>query len=448
MIQANYMPTMGTGTTGNGLYPLSIQTLDLIQEQVMLLQTLANIGGGKYIIPGDNPAVVIKGEIFALQGSREGCNCIQIVTEKIDVTADGTTYKEARTRRYAKYVKYSSGKVQKDGTDGIWNISGFQEVSTNASLESRFRSYNALASELNRKLSVETYSSLTRAALDKEHDRNVRLHCRKGCVKLNGAEEYTINVYRNSDETVTQEQILPDMTRYIRQWNPATKTWSAFHVPAFKESLHLEVKVTSGNRVYVRHGELPPDVRLVLLRKKKRSGKRRTGGDKTTNGAFKGKTRTRQSKNQYCHYKGVILSLGQPNKWYVPKVIAVDAGGNWSNLIGKELSTVCAGFLNINGSVVRARNTRHKATDRGDKSTLYVKMGLQLAVTNNRSKSAGGEMVPMLYRVWWDHRLPRIIHADPLPGTGTGVAKAPAIDGGTAVVQPFIRRMRTAFSVV
>ena len=46
---------------------------------------------------------------------------------------------------------------------------------------------------------------------------NVRLNLPQGAVSsLNGADEYTVNVYRHSANNITQEQILPDLRRYVR----------------------------------------------------------------------------------------------------------------------------------------------------------------------------------------------------------------------------------------
>lgn len=403
MDKAKYTQATVNGAS-NGLYPLSTQSLDLIQQQVMLLQHLAKIGGERYILKESTKdtegIVVIDGEVLPLSGARQ--SGIRVYEEIENITADGDVYAGARVRRSARYEgNYVSG------VPDFYNSSGFQTLPTVLSLNLRFSDYTDLANKLAAKLTVVSYNNLKRSDIDALRTENIRVHCRKGCVVLNGAEEYTLNVYRNSDETITQEQLLPDMTRFVRQWDAKAKMWGDFHAPVVKENLHLEVKVTAANKVYVRHGEIPDGVQLVLLRKKKRSGTRRSGGQHTTNKNFIGKVKRRQSKNQYCHYKGVVLTLGEPDKWYVPKVKSVGKGGAWTGLVGKELKTVCAEFIQEKNGVFRARNTRFKASDRGSvggtKATLYVKMALQFAVTNNRSKSVGGEMVQMLYRIWWDH---------------------------------------------
>lgn len=49
MQKANYLNTR-TASGNSGKYPLSTQTLDFIQQQIMLLQQLGYIGGSKYIL--------------------------------------------------------------------------------------------------------------------------------------------------------------------------------------------------------------------------------------------------------------------------------------------------------------------------------------------------------------------------------------------------------------
>lgn len=168
-----------------------------------------------------------------------------------------------------------------------------------------------------------------------------------------------------------------------------------------------------GSTVYVRHGFIPEGVQLVLLRKKKRSRKRRSGGTTGTNAAWKGKSMLRQPKNQYVHYKGVILSTSSPNNWYVPKCIGVtDKEDN--ALIGKELGSVCSDMIVASGSLseIAAGNglykvvgTRVKASKKGTKpktqACCHARIALQFAAAGKTFKSAGGEMARMKYRLWF-----------------------------------------------
>ena len=69
MQKANYTNT-STTSGGQGKYPLSTQTLDFIQQQVMILQLLGYIGGSKYILrqpDGTSTGLVfIDGEVLTL----------------------------------------------------------------------------------------------------------------------------------------------------------------------------------------------------------------------------------------------------------------------------------------------------------------------------------------------------------------------------------------------
>lgn len=326
-----------------------------------------------------------------------------------DITADGTKYKEARIYRYAEYT--SAAPLKPDPVNGFYSASMFADIATNDQLAKKLQEYVAVNTELAKKLTVLSTDSLTRVQLDAQKE-NVRLNCRKGCVTLNGAEEYTINVYRHSANNITQEQILPDLRRYVRYWDSSKKTWGGFF--PVTENLHIDVKVTRGSTVYVRHGFIPEGVQLVLLRKKKRSRKRRSGGTTGTNAAWQGKSALRQPKNQYVHYKGVILSTSSPNNWYVPKCIGVtDKEDN--NLIGKELGRICEDMIvMVSGGVgeIAAENglykvvgTRVKASKKGNKAktqaACYARIALQFAAAGKTFKSAGGEMARMKYRLWF-----------------------------------------------
>lgn len=352
--------------------------------------------------------IIHEGELLRLQYTSSKIKpAIAIRETQHDIRADGTTYKNARTDRCAVYETAIVTGVNYPATN-------YPLIQTNAQLAAKLQEYTAVNSELAKKLTVMSTDSLTRTALDNQKE-DVRICCRKGCVQLNGAEEYTINVYRHSATNITQEQILPDLRRYVRYWDSSAKAWTAFF--PVTDNLHIDVKVSKGSTVYVRHGFIPEGVQLVLLRKKKRSRKRRSGGTTGTNPAWKGKSGLRQPKNQYVHYKGVILSTSSPNSWYVPKCIGVtDKEDN--NLIGKELGSICEGLIQVCGGTVaevaagnglyKVIGTRVKASKKGAKektqACCYAKIGLQFAAAGRTFKSAGGEMARMKYRLWFEQR--------------------------------------------
>lgn len=404
MNKAQYLST-NNASGGNGKFPLSTAGLDFIQNQIELLQALTLIGGKRFILKmpenGQPGVVVIDGEVFSLAAAPTSGKGIRVVETREDIEADGTLYKEARIIRSAQYVAtYASG------TPDLYPASDFNNFATNQTLYGQLMNINAVNGEIARRLYVAE-GVFSRNAIDTSLT-NMRLQCRAGSAKINGTTEYTINVYR-SGTSCTQEQILPDMRRFKREYNFTSKKWSEF--TPITENLHLEVKIVRRTTVYVRHGVLPAGVQLVLLRKKRRGKWRATGGGRAY-ADNKGQRHKRQSKNQYVHYKGVVLTTGEPNKWYVPKCASVFNPKADGNLVGKELSTVCAGLiagatylLNTVG-VCKLRGTRKKIAYRNSGTELpttgYVKIALQFAaVGNNVSKSSGGEPVELKYRGWF-----------------------------------------------
>lgn len=408
MNRAEFLRTANTASGGNGLYPLSIQGLDFLQSQAQLLEKLTAIGGKRYILkaPGKDEngkpydgLIVIDGELLILEyGMGPG---IRIREVREDIVADGVTYSGARTKRTAYFVN----RFVKD-VNGLYPASGFQVIQSNDQLVKKLESIVSLRSEIGRRLPVITTGSLTRTQLDNTTE-NCRICCRSGCVPLNGAAEYSVDVYHHSDDNITQEQVLPDNTRFVRHWDAKAKKWTPF--VRCGDSLHLDFKIVKGSTVYVRHGHIPEGLSLVLLRKKKRTPKRRTGGPRTKNNLYKGKKVARQPKNQYVHYRGVILSTSVPGRWYVPKCIGVsDIADN--NLIGKELGKVCEKMIvPMNTGAYRIAGTRIRLAPSGSGhtgcvATGFARIALQVADAGRTFKSAGGEMVRLKYRMWFDKK--------------------------------------------
>ena len=397
MNKAQYLST-SPETGGNGRYPLSTQGLNFVQSQIELLQELSRIGGKRYILkqPVGNEVgyIVIDNELLPLSGNSSGKG-IKVYEERQNIQADGETYTAARIIRYAQYqANYTAN------TPDLYDANGFKVLPTNPELDRRITELEGLRSLIAARLEIRT-GIFTAVQINNLFD-NVRLQCRRGSVSLNGADTYTLNVYRTGStagngtiESVTQEQILPDLRRFTRQYNPDNQTWSKWTYCT--DNFHIDVKVVDGTTVWVRHGEIPVGVELVLLRKKKRSRWRRSGSNKVR----------RQSKNQYVHYKGVILETGEPNKWYVPKCKSVCNPG-YNNLIGKELGSICAGLIGVTAHCKKIRGTSvefaYPSAGSDKKTSAYAKIGLQFAAAGTTYKGAGGEMVKMKYRTWYQNR--------------------------------------------
>ena len=402
MKTASYISTQTT-TGGVGKYPLSTQALDFIQSQILLLQNLSLIGGSRYILKapdGTNTGcVVIDGEVFALPASpamSDRMKYVVVKTEKQDITADGETYKDARTVRTAAL---SPTKSESEA----YEINQFNNFATNTALNAQIKQMPETVLKYLQDVMAEKLSSLSVTGLTNAQLDNLRTPCLVSCessITMFGSTRYSIFV-RKMGTAIQQELTLPDNMRYVRLFSGSWGEWSKV-----TENLHIEAKIVRGT-VYLRHGYLPADTSIVLLRKKKRSKFRRTGGSNayTQN---RGKREKRQPKTQYVHYKGIVLSMGEANKWYVPKCVEVADRAVDGNLIDRELSTLCNSLIKELPSVSGARlfkvqGMRNKVAEgkaKGRQTTGYVSIAIQAAhYASNGSKDAGGEMVRMKYRI-------------------------------------------------
>ena len=402
MKTASYISTQTT-TGGVGKYPLSTQALDFIQSQILLLQNLSLIGGNRYILKAPDGTstgcVVIDGEVFTLPASpamSDRMKYVVVKTEKQDITADGETYKDARTVRTAAL---SPTKSESEA----YEINQFNNFATNTALNAQIKQMPETVLKYLQDVMAEKLSSLSVTGLTNAQLDNLRTPCLVSCessITMFGSTRYSIFV-RKMGTAIQQELTLPDNMRYVRlfsgSWGEGSKV---------TENLHIEAKIVRGT-VYLRHGYLPADTSIVLLRKKKRSKFRRTGGSNayTQN---RGKREKRQPKTQYVHYKGIVLSMGEANKWYVPKCVEVADRAVDGNLIDRELSTLCNSLIKELPSVSGARlfkvqGMRNKVAEgkaKGRQTTGYVSIAIQAAhYASNGSKDAGGEMVRMKYRI-------------------------------------------------
>ena len=401
MNKAQYTSTSVAGGN-NGKYPLSTQTLAFIQSQIELLQALAHIGGARYILKepenGNIGIVVIDGEVLPLAAEPQTGVAIKISEEKIDIIADGNVYAGARIVRSAKYVANYSENVE-----NLYRIEDFRNFATNKDLYTKLINLeNGLGYRLY--VSMGPYSI---SAIDSCLS-NMRLHCHDGSSILNGATEYTINVYRNGRKC-TQEQILMDMRRYKREYDFDTRKWSEW--TAVTQNLNIEVKVSRNSEVMVRHSVLPEGAKLILLRKKRRGRKRRSGGENTVNSKYKGVVKERRPKNAYVHYKEIVLSTGKAGEWYSP--YCVSCAQDAADMIGRHLVPL---FGLCDSLYTWRNNGKHSgcykvtgtskwwcigARVEGSSAEAYVKIGLQLIVEDQETGICErGEMARLKYRRW------------------------------------------------
>lgn len=406
MKTAAYISTT-TATGGSGKYPLSTQALDFIQSQILLLENLSLVGGKRYILKEPDGTssgiVVIDGEALVLSAKpmrTPSTKYVIVKTEKQNIEADGETYIEARTIRTASYSNDKFGQE-------TYEINSFSSFASNATLESRIKQLpetvlTYLQDVMAEKLSALQISGVTQSQLD-----SAKTPCIISCqnsITMFGQSNYNLHV-KAMGGIVYQELTMPDSTQYVRTFRGAA--WSKWD--RITENLHIEAKVVRGV-VYLRHGQLPPDASVLLLRKKHRSRFRRTGGSHSYSHNV-GKRDLRQPKTQYVHFKGIVLSQGEPNKWYVPKCISVADKLVDGSLIDKELSSLCRslitpvtkqnGLLTYSGFRIQGvRNIVTFGKGKGRQNKGFASIAVQVAThKDNRSKTAGGEMVKMKYRI-------------------------------------------------
>lgn len=417
MKTASYTDTR-TATGGVGKYPLSTETLDFIQDQIKLLELLAGVGGSNYILKAPDGtsagvAVIVNAdkqaevvEISPRPVFGTSVKYLTITTTAEDIKADAETYKEARILRVAQFT---TGKgAESYDINSFVNVNGRQleAFPTNAMLAAQIKNMpatvlNYLKDILAEKLTAKTVQGLTQKQLDGLKTPCV-LSCTASVALFDGMTDYTVVITAQGSRMVRQEIIQGDDCHFVRTWNGAA--WGAW-CRQTETAMHLDVKIVRST-VYLRHGALGADCDIVLLRKKKRSAYRRTGGAQSYT-KNKGKRQKRQPKSQYVHFKGIRLSKGTPGKWYVPKCIGVADPKTDSNLIGKELPTLCASLFYVGkGGICRMQGSRKKivlkstTNKKGTCHKAYAPVGVQIArLKPTGGKDSGGEIVRMKYRV-------------------------------------------------
>lgn len=128
----------------HGQFPLSVESLDFMQQMIYATADLALIGGNNYILSGCGESggvvadglIVVNGEIIPLRRGAKG-KTITIIEEKTPVTAKDMTFRDARVTRYAKFAT--------GNTPNYYNWDTFKRLSTNLQLQ---QSIDTLAQSL------------------------------------------------------------------------------------------------------------------------------------------------------------------------------------------------------------------------------------------------------------------------------------------------------------
>ena len=248
MKTASYISTQTT-TGGVGKYPLSTQALDFIQSQILLLQNLSLIGGNRYILKAPDGTstgcVVIDGEVFTLPASpamSDRMKYVVVKTEKQDITADGETYKDARTVRTAAL---SPTKSESEA----YEINQFNNFATNTALNAQIKQMpetvlKYLQDVMEQKLSSLSVTGLTQSQLD-----NLRTPCLVSCdksVTMFGSTRYSVFV-RKMGTAIQQELTLPDNTKYVRLGYEEDGWEGAWE--KVTENLHIEARYISATAI-------------------------------------------------------------------------------------------------------------------------------------------------------------------------------------------------------
>ena len=309
------------------------------------MQLLGYIGGSKYILrqpDGTNTGLAfINGEVLTLAAKpipSANIRYVNVTTKKTDIKADGETYTEARTYRIAALSSSASGES--------YEYSKFAVLESNQTLGEKIKQMpqtvlNYLQDILAEKMPLLSKEGVTQSQLDALTTPCV-VSCTKS-VKVGDSTNYGVEVLpTGTAKSVRQTVYLPDGRKYTRYYNGST--WiggSGWKLEG--ENLNLECKIVAGT-VYIRHGKLPEGCKIIMLRKKRRSRWRSTGGGKayTKN---RGKRIKRAPKRQYVHYKGVVLNTSTAGTWYVPKCISVANTKLDHDMLNKELGGLCRPFV-------------------------------------------------------------------------------------------------------
>ncbi|TFH82478.1 hypothetical protein [Segatella hominis] len=270
------------------------------------------------------------------------------------------------------------------------------------------------------KMPLLTKEDITQTQLDTLTTPCV-VRCSKS-VKIGGFADYGLVVLPNGNSGqntgVSQYVHLPDGRKYYRI-NDGDDWLCDWKLEG--QSLNLECKIVSGT-VYIRHGSLPEGCKIIMVRKKRRSRWRSTGGAKSY-AKNKGKRIKRAPKRQYVHYKGVVLNTSTPNTWYVPRCIEVEDQKLYGNMLNCELGGLCRPFVvqeanDASGNeIYRMAGVRNKVTNKKSSHTqnsAYTQIGIQIVSYNaDGSVAVGGNILKLKYHL---RRLKRKIGTQTVKG--------------------------------
>lgn len=111
---------LGEGESYDGKFPVSANTFDFIQNQIMMLNQLSGIFGDailKRASQNENGLISLGGELLPLHYTQDTINYYQIVETKSDIDAQGVRFANARIERYAIGSETHTGSQKIDYWD-------------------------------------------------------------------------------------------------------------------------------------------------------------------------------------------------------------------------------------------------------------------------------------------------------------------------------------------
>lgn len=220
--------TVKTTNNGEGKYPLSTQTLEFIQQQILLLQEVVAIAGGKVILKepdGTNTGLLaLDGEVLPIAATPQLTSAIKyvyVITQKKNIEADGEIYKEARTVRTAKFAAATPNAADTQ----VYKIGDFTKLTTNTTLAEKINNMPSLvlsylSDTLASKLDRLTLTNATQGQIDGLKNACV-VNCTDRAAVL-GFTNYCITV-KCAGSTVEQVLTTTEGADYARYYNNTTK---------------------------------------------------------------------------------------------------------------------------------------------------------------------------------------------------------------------------------
>lgn len=312
---------IGGAENAGGKYPVTVQGLDFIQQQILTLQQLGYIGGECYVVKvftDDSSGIVfINGTFMPLMNKRTATSThISYGEQCADIEVGDELYADVKCGESAFWVTLSN--PMEEGNNLV-RKDKVREFKSNVELTQHLRELQAhVGRSIPFEKGIYTLSSLN------NKKNTVRIMCEVGSQVIDGNEEYIIDVVAKGNDSCIQYLTTTRGERYSRVISGAA-------VGDFRKLVSpvIELKVMDG-QLYLKknftvtktpQGDYLGDTHfsIVLLRKKRRS---RSGGvDRKS-----GKRRIRAVRQGWSRAFRVVLdNEGVAGEWTKAVVKSFDA---------------------------------------------------------------------------------------------------------------------------